>query len=46
MFPQQVSKKNSYYFPHHEIVDITTVFVESDEDLGNLKDEQEKSSKK
>lgn len=46
MFPQQVSKKNSYFFPNHEIAEITAVFVESDEDFGNLKDEQEKSSKK
>lgn len=38
--------KNSYFFPHHEIAEITAVFVESDEDLENLKDEQEKSSKK
>lgn len=38
--------KQFVFFPHHEIAEITAVFFESDEDLGNLKDEQEKSSKK
>lgn len=33
-------------FPQQDVAEkITTVFVESDEDLGNLNDEQEKSSK-